>query len=194
MKFCARNQIRNSVSQEAKLKTAKHQKNNWLFRRNNRLFIPVKTTTIEFKEFREERDAQTVYIGSLLNQELHLVSQKPLRIPLSNQNQITYTYHQRSDLDPLKKHTSFSSAHTPRMLILTTSRAHNPSWLYNTRMYKVFRTNYTCYRMNWNQYRCNLILLPLEKTKAQRWKLKSWKAISLKNSNMFFSLLFPCLL
>jgi len=98
------------------------------------LFIPVKITTTEFKEFKEERDAETVYTGSLLNQELHPVSQKPLRNPLSNQNQIPYTHHQRSDLDPLKKHISFGSTHTPRMLILTTSRAHNPSWLHNTKM------------------------------------------------------------
>jgi len=43
---------------------------------------------------------------------------------------ITYTRYQRSDFDPLKTHTSFGSAHTPpRMLILTTSRAHNTSWL-----------------------------------------------------------------
>jgi len=54
MKFLARNQIKNSVSQETKLKSVKHQK-------NNRLFIPVKITTTEFKEFKEERDAQTVY-------------------------------------------------------------------------------------------------------------------------------------
>ena len=66
---------------------------NRLFRRNNRLFIPVKIITTEFKEFKEERDAQTVYTGSLLNQELHSVSQKPLVNPLSNQNQITYTHH-----------------------------------------------------------------------------------------------------
>ena len=85
MKFFARNQIRNSVSQETKLKIVKHQKNNRLFRKNNRLFIPVKITT-EFKEFKEERDAQTVYTGSLLNQELHPVSQKPLGNPLGNQN------------------------------------------------------------------------------------------------------------
>jgi len=80
MKLFARNQIRNSVSQEIKLKTVKHQKNNRLFRRNNRLFIPVKITTTQFKEFKEERDAQTVYTGSLLNQELHPVYQKPLGI------------------------------------------------------------------------------------------------------------------
>ena len=50
MKFFARNQIRNSVSQETKLKTVKNHK-------NNRLFIPVKITTTEFKEFKKERDA-----------------------------------------------------------------------------------------------------------------------------------------
>ena len=88
-----------------KLKTVKHQK-------NNRLFIPVKITTTGIKEFKEERDAQTVYTGSLLNQEIHPVSQKPLGNPLGNQIQITYTHHQRSDIDPLKKHTSFGSAHT----------------------------------------------------------------------------------
>jgi len=41
------------------------------------LFTPIKITTTEIKEFKEERDAQTVYTGSLLNQELHTVSQKP---------------------------------------------------------------------------------------------------------------------
>jgi len=68
-----------------KLKTEKQQKNNWLFRRNNQLFIPVKITTIEIKEFKEERNAQTVYTSSLLTQELHPVSQKPLGNPLGNQ-------------------------------------------------------------------------------------------------------------
>ena len=65
MNFFARNHIRNSVSQETKLRTVKQQKNNQLFRRNNRLFIQVKITTTKFKEFKEERDAQTVYTGSL---------------------------------------------------------------------------------------------------------------------------------
>jgi len=64
-------------------------------------------TTIEIKEFKEERIAQRVYIGSLLTQELHPVSQKSLGNPLGNQIQLTYTHHQRSDLDPLKTHTSF---------------------------------------------------------------------------------------
>ena len=44
-----------------------------------------KITTTEIKEFKKERNAQTVYIGSLLTQELHPVSQKPLGNPLGNQ-------------------------------------------------------------------------------------------------------------
>jgi len=76
------------------------------------LFILVNKTTTEIKEFKEERNAQTIYTGSLLTQELHPVSKKPLRNPLGNQIQITYTHHQRNDLDPLKKHTSFGSANT----------------------------------------------------------------------------------
>jgi len=127
-----------------KLKTEKQQKNNQLFRRSNQLFIPVKITATEIKEFKEERNAPTVYTGLLLTQELHPISQKPLGNPLGNQIQITYTHHQRSDLDPLKTHTSFGLALTPpRILILTTSRAHNPYWLYNIRMYTNHKTNYT---------------------------------------------------
>jgi len=37
--------------------------------------------------------------------------QKPLGKPLCNQNQITNTTHQRSDLEPLKKHTTFGKPH-----------------------------------------------------------------------------------
>ena len=71
-----------------------------------------------------------VYTGSLLNQELHPVF---LETTGESTKQSTLDYlqhHQRSDLHPLKTHTSFGSAQTlPRMLILTTSRAHNTSQL-----------------------------------------------------------------
>jgi len=184
MKFFAWNQIRNSVSQKTKLKTAKHQKNNRLFLQNNRLFIPAKQQQLNLKEFKGRKR----YTNNLYWFTLKPRATSNPQNPLSNQLQITHKHHQRSDLDPLKKHTSFGSTHPSRMLILTTSKAHNPSWLYNTKMYTIFRTNYTCYRMNWNQYKCNHIPLSLEKTKAQRWKLKYWKQ-SLKNSNMFFSFL-----
>ena len=60
---------------------------------------------------REERDTQTVYTGSLLNQELHPVPRKPLGNPLSNQTRLQNTNHQSSDLEPLKKHTTFGKPH-----------------------------------------------------------------------------------
>ena len=54
-------------------KLAQHQKNNQLFCRNNRLFIPVKTYKLKLKSLREREIAHTIYTGSLLNQELHPV-------------------------------------------------------------------------------------------------------------------------
>jgi len=135
--------FRNSVCQEQSSKQKSNRKTIGCFAETIGCLYQNITTT-EIKEFKAERIAQTIYTDSLLTQELHPVSQKPLGNPLGNQIQIPYTHHQRSDLDPLKTHTSFGSAHTqPRMLILTTSRAHNPSWLYNTRMYTNLRTNYT---------------------------------------------------
>ena len=135
--------FRNSVCQEQSSKQKSNRKTIGCFVETIGCLYQ-KYNNIEIKELKEERIAQTIYTGSLLTQELHPVSQKPLGNPLGNQIQITYTHHQRSDLDPLKTHTSFGSAHTPpRILILTTSRAHNPSWLYNTRMYTQYRTNYT---------------------------------------------------
>jgi len=111
-----------------KLKTEKATEKQLVVSQKQPVVYTSNITTTKIKEFKEERIAQTNYIGSLLTQELHPVSHKPMGNPLGNQIQITYTHHQRSDLDPLKTHTSFGLAHTPpRMLILTTSRAHNPS-------------------------------------------------------------------
>ena len=85
-----------------------------------------------------------VYTGSLLNQELH-----PVFPETTGAKQSTLDYlkhHQKSDLDPLKTHTSFGSAQTPlRMLILITSRAHNTSQLHTQSFFKV-QNDYTCYR------------------------------------------------
>jgi len=76
----------------------------------------------------------TVYTGSLLNQELHPVPKKPLGNPLSNQTRLQHTIHQSSDLEPFKKHNTLTLAiHTPRVLILTTSKAHNTPLQHNTR-------------------------------------------------------------
>jgi len=75
------------------------------------MFIPVKLKT-EFKwVWGWERNTPTVYIGSLLSQELHPVPRKPLGNPLSNQTRLQHTNHQSSDLEPFKKHTPFGKTH-----------------------------------------------------------------------------------
>ena len=147
MKFFARNQIRNSVSQEIKHKTTKHQKNNQLFLRNNRLFIPAKQQQLNLNEFKGRKRHTNNLYWFTLKPRATSSPQNSLGNPLSNQLQITHKATKEMTLIP-SRNTLPLAQHIPRMLILTTSRAHNPSWLYNTRIYKVFRTNYTCYRMN----------------------------------------------
>jgi len=87
-----------------------------------------------------------IYTGSLLNQELHPVFPETTG-ESTKQSTLDYLqHHQRSDIDPLKTHTSFGSAKTPlRMLILTTSRTHNTSQFHTQSFFKV-QKDYTCYR------------------------------------------------
>jgi len=57
---------------------------------------------------------------------------------------------------------------TPRMLILTTSRAHNTPWLTTPETTKYSERITLVYRINRNQYKCNPIPLSLEKTKVEK--------------------------
>ena len=75
----------------------------------------------------KERITQTNLYWFTLTPRATSSPQKPLRNPLCNQNQITNTTHQSNDLEPLKKHTTFSKT-TLRVLILNTSRTHNTPW------------------------------------------------------------------
>ena len=107
-----------------------------MFCRNNRLFLSAvnKNNLKHICEIRERKNHTNKFILVHSYTKSYIQSPETTGNPLCNQNQITHITHQRSDLDPLKTHTSFGSAHTPpRMLILTTSRAHNLSWIYNTR-------------------------------------------------------------
>jgi len=65
----------------------------------------------EFKELRvRDKDTSNLYWFTLTPRATSS-PQKPLGIPLYNQNQITNTTHQNSDLEPLKKHTTFGKPH-----------------------------------------------------------------------------------
>jgi len=127
-----------------------------------------------------------VYTGSLLNQELHLVFPETTR-ESTKQSTLDYLHHhQRSDLDPLKTHTSFGSAQTPlRMLILTTSRTHITSQLHTQSFFKV-QKDYTCYRKDLKSIQDeNPISHSLDQSNLKANSNFS-KAKLVKNSNMFF--------
>jgi len=101
---------------------------------------------LNLKSLRDREIVHTDLYWFTLNQELHLVFPET---PRESTKQSTLNYlqhHQRSDIDPLKTHTSFGSAQTPlRMLILTTSRTHNTSQFHTQSFFKV-QKDYTCYR------------------------------------------------
>ena len=52
-----------------------------------------------------------IYTSSLLHQELHPVPRNHWVIHYAILNQITHVTHQSSDLEPLKKHTTFGKPH-----------------------------------------------------------------------------------
>jgi len=63
-----------------KLKTEKQQKKQLVVLQKQSVVYTSNITTTKIKELKEERNAQTVYTGSLFTQELHPISQKPLGI------------------------------------------------------------------------------------------------------------------
>ena len=128
MKFNAELQRKKSNKQRTKTVSRWYQKNNRLFLRNNRLFlrnnrlflrnnrlflsaIYKNNLKTEFKELRvRDKHASNLYWFTLTPRATSS-PQKPLGISLCNQNQITNTTHQSSDLEPLKKHTTFGKPH-----------------------------------------------------------------------------------
>jgi len=111
----------NEDSQRKKLRKVKHkvvlvdfQKINRLFLRFNRLFLSaVNKNNLKqiYVRSRKERITQTDLYWFTLTPRATSSPQKPQGIPLCNQNQITNTTHQSSDLEPLKKHTTFGKPH-----------------------------------------------------------------------------------
>ena len=111
----------NEESQRTKLMKEKHkvvlvdfQKINRLFLRFNRLFLSAINKN-NFKQIYvrsgKERITQIDLYWFTLTPRATSSPQKPLGNPLCNQNQITNITHQSSDLEPLKKHTTFGKPH-----------------------------------------------------------------------------------
>jgi len=107
MKFNARLQRKESSKQIPKTILRCYQKNNRLFlstvNKNNLKQIYVRSM--------KERITQTDLYWFTLTPRATSSPQKPLGNPLCNQNQITNITHQSSDLEPLKKHTTFGKPH-----------------------------------------------------------------------------------
>ena len=88
-------------------------------------------------------------------------SQKPLGNPLSNQTKLQNTTHQSSNLDPLKKHTTFGKPHqeywswTPQEH--TTLHGNT-----TTEIQKIEKRITPDQSTIWKEYNCNLIPLSLE--------------------------------
>jgi len=111
----------NEESQRKKLRKAMHkvflvdfQKINRLFLRFNRLFLStVNKNNLKqiYVRSGKERITQIDLYWFTLTPRVTSSPQKPLDNPLCNQNQITNTTLQSSDLEPLKKHTIFGKPH-----------------------------------------------------------------------------------
>jgi len=114
MKFNAELQRKESRKQIPKTVLRCYKKNNRLFCQNNQLFLSVVNKN-NLKQIYvrsgKERITQTNLYWFTLTPRATSSPQKPLGNPLCNQNQITNITHQSSDLEPLKKHTTFDKPH-----------------------------------------------------------------------------------
>jgi len=91
--------------------------------------------------------------------------QKPLGNPLSNQNQITNTTHQSSDLEPFKKHTSFG-------------KPHQECWSWtpqeHTTLFAVQLQKYRRLRKGLHLIKVQLKRIQLQSYSTLTWKSKAW--------------------
>ena len=111
----------NEESHKKKLRKTMHkavlvdfQKINQLFLWFNRLFLSaVNKNNLKqiYVRSGKERVTQTDLNWFTLTPRATSSPQKPLDNPLCNQNQITNTTHQSSELEPLKIHTTFGKPH-----------------------------------------------------------------------------------
>jgi len=92
------------------------------------LFIPSKQQQLNLNEFKERKRYTSILYWFTLKPRATSSPHNPLGNPLSNQIQITHKTTKEVTLNPLGN-TLPLAQHTPRMLILTTSRAHNTPWL-----------------------------------------------------------------
>ena len=124
---------------------------------------------------REERDTQTVYTGSLLNQVLHPVP----RSHWQSTKQLKQITHKPPKNWPWTLQETHSRAHKTQEHTKNVDLNHLKSTqnsLATTPEFTEYSERITLvYRTIWNQYRCNLIPLSLDKTQSLMWMFKTWK-------------------
>ena len=123
MKSLQENLIKKSVCQKHKANKHSTRKTIGCFAETIGCLYQFTNIKLNLKSSRDREIEHTGLYWFTLNQELHPVFPETPG-EFTKQSTLDYLqHHQRSDLDPLKTHTSFGSAQTPlRMLILTTSR------------------------------------------------------------------------
>ena len=100
-------------------------------------FSNIKT---EFKEIKDRENAHRGLYWFTLNPMLHPVFPETTGESTKQSPQNHLQHNQRSDLDPLKTHTSFGfSTTTLRMLVLIPSRTHNTSQLYTQSSFQKYK-------------------------------------------------------
>jgi len=146
MKLLRENLIKKSICQKHKANKHNIRKTIGCFTETIGCLYQFTNIKLNLKSSRDREIEHTGLYWFTLNQELHPVFPETTR-ESTKQSTLDYLqHHQRSDLDPLKTHTSFDSAQTPlRMLILTTPRTHNTSQLHTQSFFKGTK-DYTCYR------------------------------------------------
>jgi len=135
-----------------------------LFLRFNR-YRNLNNLKTKFKRDQRRRNAHKKFVLFTLTTRATSNSHKPLGNPLSNQNQITNTTHQSSDLKPLKKHTTFG-------------KPHQECWSWtpqeHTKLFAIQLQKYIRLRKGLHLIKVQQKIIQLQSYSTFTWKSKAW--------------------
>ena len=156
-----------------------------MFCRNNWLFLSAvykNNLKIEFKELRVRDKHTSNLYWFTFTPRVTSSPQKPLGIPLCNQNQITNTTHQSSDLEPLKKHTTFGQhTNTKNADLDPLKNTQHFSANTQTNLFNRIQGLHLLQKKIWNQYKQKSHLTLFDQSQSLS------NLNSLKNRNLLFS-------
>ena len=165
---------------------AQHHKNNWLFRRNNRLFIPVHKYKLKLKSLRDREIVHTGLYWFTFNQELHPVF---LEITGESTKQSTLDYlqhHQRSDINALKTHIPLAQHKHYQECWSWQPQEHTALLSFTHRVSSKYKRITLVTEKIWNQYKMKILFHTLFIKSNLKENFNSSKAKSVKKSNLIF--------